>query len=165
MKTTFILTLLCASALTAGATLVSFPLNSMFNGALYGKTFIINSTPDFLADTNNSSFYIGHSIQVTPSGGTNPVVALEPNYYSVTFPDSGFNMIISVPSSGATLSAWNLIPTNAPVPSITPIVPNQPFTFLTIPTNMLVVGYSGPFATYQGTNLFLAVVSTNGFAH
>jgi len=95
------------------ATPVLFPLNQMFGGAGYVKTFLLEAQQTFVTDGTNA--WVGSSKSVTPSGGTNPIVLLTPNTYLVIFPDGKFPWRIQVPDSTNVLNAISL--TSGPIPS------------------------------------------------
>lgn len=119
-----IISVFCFVTWAANATWVEYPLKTMFSGALYGKQFTIQTDPNaILADTNNN-FYIGSTSIVNPTGGTNPIVWLEPNCYVTKFTDAGrYTLHICVPNSLNVLNAFNLVNTNYPVTFLSPVPP------------------------------------------
>ena len=132
------LILIIGSSVTL-ASLVEFPLNSMFGGAGYTKSFKIESEKPLITD--NTSIYIGSMFPVTPAGGTNPIVELTPNNYVVTFPDARTPWRIAVTNSTTVLNALTL-------------------TTGTLPT----FNYVPPYAGGGGTNVvdLTGVVRTGG---
>jgi hypothetical protein len=88
------------------ATAVLFPLKSMFPAQSWNKEFLITARYPLLTDGTN--FYSGTVLLVKPNGGTNPIVQLRPNEYTVTFPDSRTSLRIYVPNTNTVQSALNL---------------------------------------------------------
>ena len=127
---------LCASAfLPARAqTPVMFPLNQMFSGASYTKSFTLQAAQSWITDGTNA--WIGAATTVTPTGGTNPVVQLTPNTYLVTFSDATYPWRIAVPSASTVQNAIAL--STGPLP-----------TFLVQPVTPLAAG-NGIVVTNQG---------------
>ena len=101
------------SSVTLG-TPVLFPLNQMFGGAGYNKTFRLQAQQTFVTDGTNA--WVGSDYSVTPAGGTNPIVQLTPNIYLVIFQDGKYPWRIQVPNSNAQLNALAL--TVGTVPSV-----------------------------------------------
>lgn len=122
--------------MAANATNVLFPVNQMFGGGVYTQPFTAVAIYDFLADSNTPSFYVGQSFTITPSGGTNPIVWLEPNTYQLNFPDSQYHLMINVTNSTNTLNMWGLVTTNPPPPSLYPV---SPFPLLVAGANVTLV--------------------------
>jgi len=85
MKKILSIILVLVLVLDAGASPVMFPLKSFFYGANYTRGIQIAAVNGYLSDGTN--IYAGSYINVTPSGGTNPIVQLQPNDYSITFAD------------------------------------------------------------------------------
>ena len=103
----FLILLAALAALPAVATRVEFPLKSFFNGANYTKGIKIEAVHETLTDGTN--LYAGSLITLTPSGGTNPVVNLQPNDYTITFADVRVPLRFAVPYSDAVLNVVDLI--------------------------------------------------------
>lgn len=121
MSLASLLSLLCLTALPVRSqTPVLFPLNQMFGGAPYTKTFTIQAAQSFI--TNGTNAWVGSCQTVTPTGGTNPIVYLTPNTYLVTFPDATYPWRIYVPSTTNPQNALNL--STGPLPTFLVTLPN-----------------------------------------
>jgi hypothetical protein len=111
MKTTFkislVLVLVLVLAPAARSTPVMFPVAQMFGGAQYVKPFTLTAQWPVLTD--GTWLYAGTTTQVTPAGGTNPVVNLTPNNYLLAFSDARQPLRFGVPLSTNTLNVLNLI--------------------------------------------------------
>ena len=106
--------IICHGATIAtNTTSVMFPLAQMFGGGAYNKPFRVDAVRPILTDGTN--VYVGTFTQVTPTGGTNPVVKVTPNDYMVTFQDARIPWRISVPASTNVLNALSLTSTNSPL--------------------------------------------------
>ena len=147
MKPFFILFLSIAAAGNCLATLVVFPVVQMFGTNNYDQPFRIDAARPLLTD--GTSLFVGSYTQVTPSGGTNPIVTLTPNDYLVTFKDSRTPWRISVTNSSQVLNALQL--TSGPLPSylyqpaaLTLVATNDGRVLsLTNPTNQFVGTFNG----------------------
>lgn len=105
-KTALAALVLLLGASVARATLVEIPVNSLFGGAIYGKSLTITAANSLLTDGAN--LYAGNFTTV-PASTTNPIVSLVPNTYLL-----GVNGIVkpvrfAVPDSTNTLNLVDLI--------------------------------------------------------
>jgi len=87
-------------------TSVLFPLQQMFGSMNYALPFTIATTNTSI--TGNGNLYVGQTLIVTPAG-TNPIVQLTPNVYSLTFQDGQFPLYFTVPSTNVVVNVINLI--------------------------------------------------------
>jgi hypothetical protein len=146
-------------AIVGYSTPVSFPLNSMFSPGGYTQTFRIDAANPVITD--GSTGWVGSYLNVTPLGGTNPVVEMPPNDYLVTFPDARTPWRIRVPNTTNVQNAVTL--TLGPLPSFwwsaTPLNLTQNFTIGTDDFNSVV----SP-VIFAATNGFVTVSVTNGLA-
>ena len=114
MKTKILLLIAVVAILATparSATAVMFPIQAMFGGGNYTRTFRADSTSPLITD--NTSVYVGSYYLITPTGGTNPIVWMTPNNYVVTFPDARTPWRISVPNTNTVQNALALTSTNA----------------------------------------------------
>ena len=88
------------------ATPVMFPIAPMFGG---GPARPFTLTAQHPALTDGVWLYEGTSLNVMPSGGTNPVVEMTPNNYLLTFSDARAPQRFGVPLSTNVLNVLNLI--------------------------------------------------------
>ena len=89
-------------ASVAPATPVLFPLKSFFFGANYTRAIKITAVHQWLTDGTN--LYAGSFINLTPTGGTNPIVNLQPNDYLINAADVPAPLRFSIfPSDGTNL--------------------------------------------------------------
>lgn len=94
------------SSFSAG-TPVMFPLQSFFNGASYTRALTITSAHPWLTDGTN--IFTGSFITVTPIGGTNPIVNLQPNDYLLNAADARVPLRFSVSPGTNVVNVLTLI--------------------------------------------------------
>jgi hypothetical protein len=107
MKKLLLLLPLAICHLPLQARPVMFPLAQMFGGAEYARQFTL--TAEYPETTDATNIYIGTFETVTPTGGTNPIVQLEPNNYLLTFSDARAPLRFPVPFGNSLLNVLNLI--------------------------------------------------------
>ena len=92
---------------------VVFPLSAMFGAGNYTKSFLVESVRPLITDGTN--LYVGSFQNVTPTGGTNPIVKLTPNDYLVTFSDARVPWRIKVTNSASVCNALGLTSGTLPI--------------------------------------------------
>lgn len=92
--------------MACGQTSVSFPLNSLFGGAAYGKSITITAANTLISDGQN--LWAG-TYTIIPASTTNPVVALYPNTYLMTVQGVATPVRFSVPASTNVLDVTTLL--------------------------------------------------------
>lgn len=125
--------LLCA--LSATATQVEFPLRSFFHGANYSRGITITAVNPYLTDGTN--IFAGSFFPLTPSGGTNPIIELVPNDYTITFADVRKPLRFGVYATNGVVNVLTLITNglqtyNFPIVTIPPqvVTNHQPVVVL-----------------------------------
>lgn len=103
------------------ATQVMLPLQSFFNGANYSRPVQIIAVHQWLTDYTN--LFLGSFTMVTPTGGTNPIVKLQPNDYLLTAPDVRGPLRFTVYATNGVVNILSLLPTNSPVLAYFPVIP------------------------------------------
>ena len=96
----------CSTAATTNGTPVMFPLAQMFGGGVYTKSFRADAVNPTMTDGTN--LWVGSYKNITPTGGTNPIVGLTPNDYLITFQDARTPWRIRVPNTTNVQNAVSL---------------------------------------------------------
>ena len=139
------------------ATLVTFPLNSLFGGAAYNKPITITAANTLISDGQN--LWAG-TYTIIPASTTNPVVGLYPNTYLMTVQGVATPVRFSVPASTNVLDVTTLLVSGP----LFYFGTNSPFLNLTAGTN-ITFSSNGPTITISGAGATLpAGVVTNGQA-
>ncbi|MEI8289798.1 MAG: hypothetical protein WCH99_10020, partial [Verrucomicrobiota bacterium] len=133
LKQLFSLAMVLLAAGGSLATPVQFPIRQMFGTGNYTRPFTVTAVASSLTD--NTNLFIGSTTNVVPTGGTNPIVALTPNNYVVTFSDSRTPWRIAVPNTTSVQSALLLTVGTLPTFSYVPIEP--PYTNTPAPAGQI----------------------------
>lgn len=171
MKLLRSLVLLCALASAAGAAWIEFPLQSFFHGNQYTRGITVRAVyPMFVEGTN---IYAGSTINVVPTGGTNPIVRLSPNTYTVTFADASGSLQFAVTNDAIRTNVLSLL-ISTPTYVFTNYLGQVSYRFLAGPGITLQTNNAGTVyesititgAEYSVTNLDLGVAQlTNSPNH
>jgi len=151
------------------ATLVSFPIKSMFGSTNYVKPFTVTAVASSITD--NTNYFVGTTTMVTPTGGTNPFVDLTPNNYVVQFTDTRAPWRIQVTNSATVLNALQLTIGTLPTFNYVPVIGSADLTGIVhtggtttlLVTNMSVVSAAFTYVT-NGQNNYIVVGTFPSFA-